>query len=61
MAKKSAAKDQAIAYNDDAWRAEDDARTLIRAIEIRNDKARFAKAKAWAKEQANKINNITKD
>lgn len=61
MAKKSAAKDQSIAYNDDAWRAEDDARTLIRAIEIRNDKKRFNAAKAWAKEQASKINNITKD
>lgn len=33
------------------WQAEDDLRTLTRAMEIKNDKARYRRAMAMAKEQ----------
>lgn len=41
------------------WRAEDDARTLIRADEIRRDKARLKGAKAYAKKRADELAGIT--
>lgn len=51
MAKKSSNKADAAVGMDDDWRAESDARTLLQAGEIRKDRARLAKAKAWAKKQ----------
>ncbi len=58
MAKKNSA--EPVGYDSKRWQAEDDARTLIRAQEVRNDKARMAAARAWAKEQVESINQITK-
>lgn len=43
---------------EEEWRAEDDARTLLRASEIRADKQRFAKARAWAKKRVKEMNDI---
>lgn len=43
---------------EDEWRAEDDARTLLRAAEIKGDKARFAKARAWAKKRVDEMRDI---
>jgi hypothetical protein len=40
------------------WRAEDDLRTLQRAKEIENDKARMQAAKSIAKEQMNNLKRI---
>lgn len=42
------------------WQAESDARTLLQAKEIRNDKARLSKAKAWAQKQITALNEATK-
>lgn len=41
------------------WRAEEDARTLIRADEIRKDPARLKGAKAYAKKRADELAGIT--
>lgn len=41
------------------YRIEDDARTLMQAQEIREDKGRLAKAKAWAKKRSQEILSIT--
>lgn len=38
-------------YDDSSWQAEDDVRTLVRAAEIRQDKARLKRAQTKAKEQ----------
>lgn len=40
------------------WRAESDARTLIRAAEIQKDKARLRAAKDWAKQQLASIQSV---
>ena len=42
----------------DKWRAEDDLRTLQRAKEIENDKARMQAAKNIAKEQMSNLKKI---
>lgn len=42
------------------WAIEDDARTLQRAAEIRKDKGRLAKVKAWAKRRSEEIASIAK-
>ena len=42
----------------DKWRAEDDLRTLQRAKEIKNDKARMQAAKNIAKEQMSNLKKI---
>lgn len=41
------------------YRIEDDARTLMQAQEIREDKPRLDKAKAWAKKRSAEILSIT--
>lgn len=51
MAKKKSQAVDAPYKGEDDWRAESDARTLMQADEIRKDKGRLAKAKAWAKKQ----------
>lgn len=43
------------------WQAEDDARTLLRAEEIRRDKARLNAAKQWAQKRLTELNKITKE
>jgi len=47
-----------IAREDQKWRAEDDLRTLQRAKEIENDKARMQAAKNIAKEQMSNLKKI---
>ena len=44
----------------DKWRAEDDLRTLQRAKEIENDKARMQAAKNIAKEQMQALSKVCK-
>jgi lipopolysaccharide export system protein LptA len=46
------------AKREEEWRIEDDVRTLQRAAEIRKDKARLNKARAWAKKRAEEIGAI---
>lgn len=47
--------------SDDAkWRAEDDARTLMRAEEIKRDRKRFGAAKGIAKKQIVELSKIAK-
>lgn len=47
--------------NDEAkWRAEDDARILMRAEEVRRDKARLATAQAQAKRQMEELAKVVK-
>ncbi len=46
--------------NEKKWRAEDDLRTLQRAKEIENDKARMQAAKSIAKEQKAALEKICK-
>lgn len=48
------------AEEDKKWRAEDDLRTLQRAKEIENDKARMQAAKSIAKEQKAALEKICK-
>ena len=43
---------------DDKWQAEDDARTLMRAEEIKADKSRIKKALAILKDQSMAIKKI---
>lgn len=43
---------------DNKWRAEDDLRTLQRAKEVENDKARMKAVKAIAQEQMNALKKI---
>lgn len=45
---------------EDRWRAEDDARTLMRAEEIKRDRARMAKARAVAKKQISELSKVAK-
>lgn len=45
---------------EDKWRAEDDARTLMRAEEIKRDRARMAKARAIAKKQISELSKVAK-
>lgn len=40
------------------WRAESDARTLLQAADIRKDKDRLSKAKAWARRQADAMKAV---
>lgn len=51
-------KSTAYAKEDQKWRAEDDLRTLQRAKEVENDKARMKAAKAIAKEQMQNLKKI---
>lgn len=57
MAKKS----EIAAYPqvDKKWQAEDDLRTMMRACEIRKDKARLKAVKALAKKQLNELKGIS--
>lgn len=59
MAKKNKTAEVAPSYDDSEWRAEEDARTLLRANEIRADKGRLAKAKAWAAKRATELKSVT--
>lgn len=59
MAKSKTNKADAAMGMDDDWRAESDARTLLQAQEIRADKARLAKAKAWAKKQMSALSAVS--
>lgn len=60
-AAKRAVKAVAAPPNDDAkWRAEDDARTLMRAEEIKRDRVRMAKARAIAKKQIAELSKVAK-
>ena len=51
MANKKASGAIAGGYDEQAWQAEDDVRTLVRAAEIRKDPARLKRARTKAKEQ----------
>ncbi len=42
------------------WRAEDDARTLMRAEEVKRDKARLNAAQAQAKKQMEELSRVVK-
>jgi hypothetical protein len=44
----------------DTWRAEDDARTLMRAEEIKRDSARIKAAQAQAKKQIEELARVVK-
>lgn len=56
MAKTACAPCGAMSAEDkkreEQWRIEDDARTLLRAMEIRKDKNRLRKVRNWAATQA---------
>ena len=52
------AANKADRAREEEWRIEDDARTLQRAAEIRKDKPRLAKVRAWAKKRASEIAEI---
>jgi hypothetical protein len=43
---------------DKSWQAEEDARTLMRANEIRKDKARTRAAVAWAKKKMDDMKSV---
>lgn len=59
MATKKAPSPAAIGVHDDAkWRAEDDMRTLARAVEIRRDPARLAAAKKMAREKLAELQTV---
>lgn len=45
---------------EDQWQAEDDLRTLMRAEDIKRDRARMAKVKAIAKKQTAAVSKVTK-
>jgi hypothetical protein len=49
-----------ISKDEMKWRAEDDMRTLLRAEEIRADKARLSKASAVAKQQMAAVAKVAK-
>lgn len=57
---KVAATPKAPRREEDRWRAEDDARTLMRAEEIKRDRARMAKARAVAKKQISELSKVAK-
>lgn len=60
MAKKNkGGSPMAVGYDDAEWRAEEDARTLLRAEEIRADRKRLSAAKKWASKRADELSNIT--
>lgn len=49
-----------VAPSEDDWRAESDARTLIQAQEIRNDRGRYRRAKAQLHKQADAATGAAK-
>lgn len=49
-----------ISKEEQKWRAEDDMRTLLRAEEIKSDRARLAKASAVAKKQMAAVAKVAK-
>lgn len=49
-----------MSKDEQKWRAEDDMRTLLRAEEIRADKARLSKASAIAKQQMAAVAKVAK-
>lgn len=57
---KVAATPKVPKREEDRWRAEDDARTLMRAEEIKRDRARMAKARAVAKKQISELSKVAK-
>lgn len=57
---KAASTPKAPKREEDRWRAEDDARTLMRAEEIKRDRARIAKARAVAKKQISELSKVAK-
>jgi hypothetical protein len=59
-APKSSPKVNAVTAMDARWQAEEDARTLMRAEEIKSDKARASKAKAVVSKQAQVAARIIK-
>lgn len=59
-ASKAVATPKAPKREEDRWRAEDDARTLMRAEEIKRDRARMAKARAIAKKQISELSKVAK-
>lgn len=61
VATKRAVKVKAVSTREeDRWRAEEDARTLMRAEEIKRDRARMAKARAVAKKQISELSKVAK-
>jgi len=52
--------DSEEAKQEEKWRAESDARTLMEAEKIKADKTRYAKAQAIAKEQAAALLKVSK-
>jgi hypothetical protein len=50
-----------ISKEEQKWRAESDARTLLDAVEIKNDKARLAKAQAIAARKAADFGKVAKE
>jgi hypothetical protein len=49
-----------IGKDESKWMAEDDSRTLMRAEEIKRDRARLLKAKAYAKKQIEDLAKVAK-
>lgn len=49
----------AVVPDDREWQAEDDLRTLVRAAEIKKDKARAARALALAKKQMAELKKVS--
>lgn len=62
VSKKSAPVSQGmkISKEEQKWRAEDDMRTLLRAEEIKADRARLSKASAIAKKQMAAVAKVAK-
>ena len=54
------AKPVQVSKSEAQWQAEDDARTLLRAEEIKADKARVGKAKAVVAKQAQAAQKVIK-
>lgn len=59
-APKAVATPKVPKREEDRWQAEDDARTLMRAEEIKRDRARMAKARAIAKKQISELSKVAK-
>lgn len=51
---------ETAAARDRKWEAEEDLRTLVRAGEIRKDKARFKRAMAMAKHQLKTLEAVSR-
>lgn len=43
------------------WQAEQDARCLVEAKKIEDDRKRFSAAKKWAKKKADELNGMIED